>query len=201
MKQLLAAQICAWIVSHVSARRLRNYFDIACKLKFSVDANCLIYFRYFLGFLSPLKFARGRFPPRGGEVPYKSPWRIQGRGQGGPPPLFLYQTEARRTENHFLETRTPLISGSEWTGSPLIWRSGSIAQSDRDARRKIKIKSLWETNVGVAFEPKGDKAKTDVTTFFVTFFMCSPKRYLNGQIYWLSLPTTLCETKICNLHP
>ena len=58
-----------------------------------------------------------------------------------------------------------------------------MAESDRDARRKIKIKSLRETNVGVAFEPKGDKAKTDVTTFFVTFSMCSPKRYLNGQIY------------------
>ena len=56
-----------------------------------------------------------------------------------------------------------------------------MAESDRDARRKIKIKSLRETNVGVAFE--GDKAKTDVTTFFVTFSMCSPKRYLNGQIY------------------
>ena len=58
-----------------------------------------------------------------------------------------------------------------------------MAESDRDACRKIKIKSLRETNVDVAFEPKGDKAKTDVTTFFETFLMCSPKRYLNGQIY------------------
>ena len=58
-----------------------------------------------------------------------------------------------------------------------------MAESDRDARRKIKIKSLRETNVGVAFEPKGDKAKTDVTTFFETFLMRSPNRYLNGQIY------------------
>ena len=63
VKQLIAAQICAWIVSHASARRLRNYFDIACKLKFSIDANRLV---YFSGFLSPLKFATGRFLPGGG---------------------------------------------------------------------------------------------------------------------------------------
>ena len=58
-----------------------------------------------------------------------------------------------------------------------------MAESDRDACQKIKIKSLRETNVGVAFEPKGDKANAEVTTFFETFLMCSPKRYLNGQIY------------------
>ena len=63
VKQLIAAQVCAWIVSHASARRLRNYFDIACKLKFSIDANRLVYFSVFL---SPLKFATGRFLPGAG---------------------------------------------------------------------------------------------------------------------------------------
>ena len=194
MKQLIAAQICAWIVSHASARRLRNYFDIACKLKFSIDANRLV---YFSGFLSPLKFATGRFPPGGGES-----MADPGEGPGGSASLiFIPDWGPKDWKNIFLRLGPPLISGSGWTGSPLIWRSGSMAESDRDACQKIKIKSLRETNVGVAFEPKGDKAKTDVTTFFETFLMCSPKRYLNGQIYWLSLPTTLCETKICNLHP
>lgn len=93
MKQLIAAQICAGIVSHASARRPRNYFDIACKLKFSIDANRLVYFSGFLfvGFLSPLKFVTGRFLPGGGGggLPYKSPWQIQGRGPGGPPPIIF----------------------------------------------------------------------------------------------------------------
>ena len=81
-------------MSHASARRLRNYFDIACKLKFSIDANRLVYFSGFVGFLSPLKFATGRFLPGGGGggaggLPYESPWRNQGRGPGGPPPNIL----------------------------------------------------------------------------------------------------------------
>ena len=38
--------------------------------------------------------------------------RIQGRGLGGPPPLFLDQTEARRAENNFWRPGLPLISGS-----------------------------------------------------------------------------------------
>ena len=81
-------------MSHASARRLRNYFDIACKLKFSIDANRLVYFSGFLfvGFLSPLKFVTGRFLPGGGGgggLPDKIPWQIQGRGPGGPPPNIL----------------------------------------------------------------------------------------------------------------
>lgn len=32
--------------------------------------------------------------------------------------------------------------------------------------------------------PKGDHIKTDITAYFVNFFMHSPKWYLNGQIYW-----------------
>ena len=40
---------------------------------------------------------------------YNNPqWRIQGRDPGGPGhPLFLDQTEARRAEKDFFETRTP----------------------------------------------------------------------------------------------
>ena len=47
---------------------------------------------------------------------------------------------------------------------------------------------------------KGEHTKTDVTTFFVNFLMHGPKQYLNGQIQWLSIPNTLNETKIGNLH-
>ena len=32
------------------------------------------------------------------------------------------------------------------------------------------------------------------------FFMHSTKRYLKGQISWLSIPNTVIETKICNFH-
>ena len=106
MKQLIAAQICAGIVSHASARRPRNYFDIACKLKFSIDANRLVYFSGFLfvGFLSPLKFVTGRFLPGGGGgggSRIKVHGRSRGGAQGGRLPLFSYQTEARRTEKTF----------------------------------------------------------------------------------------------------
>ena len=168
MKQLIAAQICAWIVSHASARRLRNYFDIACKLKFSIDANRLV---YFSGFCLRWSLRRaGPFPERGAGLPYKSPWPIQGRGPGGPPPIiFIPDWGLKDWKNIFLRLGPPLISRSGWTGSPLIWRPGSMTESDRDARRKIKIKSLRETNVGLAFETKGDKAKTDVTIFFWNF--------------------------------
>ena len=86
-------------MSHASARRLRNYFDIACNLKFSIDANRLV---YFSGFLSPLKFATGRFLPGGGGgggAPIKKSKADPGEGPGGARlPLFSYQTEARRTE-------------------------------------------------------------------------------------------------------
>ena len=40
-------------------------------------------------------------------------WRIQGRGPGGPPPLFLDQTKVVRSEKNFLEnapTPPPLLS-------------------------------------------------------------------------------------------
>ena len=48
-------------------------------------------------------------------------WRIQGRGPGDAPPLFLDQTEARRAENLFFETApppTPYV-GVLMTGAPL----------------------------------------------------------------------------------
>ena len=91
VKQLIAAQICAWIVSHASARRLRKYFDIACKLKFSIDANRLV---YFSGFLSPLKFATGRFLPGGGGGVGGSRINVHGGSRGGarggsPPIIFI----------------------------------------------------------------------------------------------------------------
>ena len=47
---------------------------------------------------------------------YKKQWWIQGRG---PSPLFLDQTEARRTKKKLGETVPPLISGVRWPGHPL----------------------------------------------------------------------------------
>ena len=78
-------------MSHASARRLRNYFDIACKLKFSIDANRLV---YFSGFLSPLKFATGRFLPGGGGgggggSRIKVHGGSRGGARGGPPPIIF----------------------------------------------------------------------------------------------------------------
>ena len=49
--------------------------------------------------------------------------------------------------------------------------------------------------------PKGDFCVINVRPFFVNFFIHSTKRYLNGPIWWLSIPNTQSETKICNLHP
>ena len=62
---------------------------------------------------------------------------------------------------------------------------GNPYKTDGDACQKIQIKSLRETNVGVAplklkLIPKGDHMKTDTTQFFVNFFKHSPKRYQNG---------------------
>ena len=50
-------------MSHASSRRLRNYFDIACKLKFSIDANRLVYFPGFLGAIHSTKLS-GNFGPK-----------------------------------------------------------------------------------------------------------------------------------------
>ena len=49
--------------------------------------------------------------------------------------------------------------------------------------------------------PKGDFCVVSVRAFFVNFFMHRTEQYLNGQIWWLSIPNTLSEIKICNLHP
>ena len=46
-------------------------------------------------------------------------WRIQGRGPGDAPPLFLDQTEARRAENFFLRPPPPPYVGVLMTGAPL----------------------------------------------------------------------------------
>ena len=41
-------------------------------------------------------------------------WQIQGRGLGGPPPLFLDQTVARWEKFFFEDGPSSLISGSGW---------------------------------------------------------------------------------------
>ena len=52
-------------------------------------------------------------------------WRIQGRGLGGPTPLFLDQTEARRVEKYIF-VKLPSPHPRVWmTAAPVIWRSGS----------------------------------------------------------------------------
>ena len=52
--------------------------------------------------------------------------RIQGRAQGGPPPLFLDQTEARRAEKIIFWDHSPPFSQDLDDPPPhLMWRSGS----------------------------------------------------------------------------
>ena len=51
--------------------------------------------------------------------------QIQGRGPGGPPPLFLNQTVARRAEKNFFRPPHPPYLKVWMIGSPVIWRSGS----------------------------------------------------------------------------
>ena len=59
-------------------------------------------------------------------------WWNQGRCRGGPPLLFIGQTEAPRAEKIFLTPPPPpLISGSGWPGPSRIWRSGSATVADQ----------------------------------------------------------------------
>ena len=51
-------------------------------------------------------------------TPFPFPhWRLQGRGPGVPPALFLDQNEARRAGKNFFETGPPLFSRSGWPAS------------------------------------------------------------------------------------
>ena len=81
-------------------------------------------------------------------------------------------------------------------------REGVENKSDGDARRKTRMKPqgtpmlVW---LKLKLTPKGNHS-TDITAVFVNFFMHSPKQYLNGQIWWFSVPNILSETKICNLN-
>ena len=54
--------------------------------------------------------------------------------------------------------------------------------------------------VKLKLNPQGSHIKTDITAFFVNFFMHSPKRDRMGKYTDFRL-NTLSETKICNLHP
>ena len=50
--------------------------------------------------------------------------------------------------------------------------------------------------------PKGNDIETEITVFFVSLFIHSPQRYLNGRNIIVTFRlSTLSETKICNLHP
>ena len=63
---------------------------------------------------------------------------------------------------------------------------GLSYKCDRDARRKIQVKPLEESNTGVWLKlkltRKGHFCVISVRAFFVNFFMHNTKRYLNGQI-------------------
>ena len=61
-----------------------------------------------------------------------------------------------------MSSKNPNARGSAGGGNAPP--GGLPYQRDGDARRKIGIKTLKETNLGVAqalFDPKGDHAKTD----------------------------------------
>ena len=102
-------------------------------------------------------------------------------------------------------------------------------ESDGDVRWKIKIKP-WERPMWVWLKrkptPKGGNTQTDMRArvcrvvpaiscsflnvrflcvqwqgVFFNFFMLSPKRYMNWQIWWLPVLSIRSETKTCNVHP
>ena len=72
-------------------------------------------------------------------------------------------------------------------------------ETDGDARQKIRIKVLKETNLGVAqafFDPKGDHAKTG-NQIRATVILIALK--IDGVWFFhidISLRTTLCKTCI-----
>ena len=78
----------------------------------------------------------------------------------------------------------------------------SDIKKDVDARRKTKFKPLsekWEEYwCGSSLNWP---LKACITAFFVNFSTYIPLRYLNGQIYWLSVPNALSETNICYSQP
>ena len=76
---------------------------------------------------------------------------------------------------------------------------GLSYKSDVDAHRKVRIKPLMRPMwvwLELKLASKGDFCVVSVRALFVNFFMYSPKRYLNGQIWRLSIPD-----KIYNSHP
>ena len=73
---------------------------------------------------------------------------ISGGSRKGPaPPLFLDQTEARRSNFFFRPGSTPLISGSGWL-APLNWRSGSANAYTNDSYSKSILRiSVGKTQI------------------------------------------------------
>ena len=73
-----------------------------------------------------------------------------------------------------------LLKSPGWGGGG---GGGLPYKSDGDARWKIKIRPLRETNVDLLqfqLAPKEDFCVVSVTACFVNFTMHSPKQYLNG---------------------
>ena len=91
----------------------------------------------------------------------------------------------------------PLLSLTHTPGSG--GGGGLSYKSDVDAHRKVRIKPLMRPMwvwLELKLASKGDFCVVSVRALFVNFFMYSPKRYLNGQIWRLSIPD-----KIYNSHP
>ena len=85
--------------------------------------------------------------------------------------LRLYKT---------IQTRGNQTGRNKKIPRKLTFPGGLPYKNDGDAHRKIQIKPLRETNVGVA--PKGDLCVVSDRAFFVNSFRHSTKRYLNGSI-------------------
>ena len=72
-------------------------------------------------------------------------WRIQGKDPGGPPPLFLDQTEARRAENCLGRPDAPLSKGLDDRPPPYlkVWiRHGTGKHSV--ALYVLHVSALWK---------------------------------------------------------
>ena len=89
----------------------------------------------------------------------------------------------------------PLFLKTSASNSNSIWIVPTLVK-----RVLLVLVPRMLVRVKLKLNPQGIHIKTDITAFFVNFFMHSPKRDRMGKYTDFRL-NTLSETKICNLHP
>ena len=76
--------------------------------------------------------------------------------------------------------------------------------TERVAQHRVEERKLRSENLGkrckAQLNQQGRFLYGQCQDIFCHYTVIT-KWYLNGQIWWLSIPNTVSETKICNLHP